>query len=90
MIATMAPTIPFTLTGHRYDQDTFLGRLRAIIDLFNPKQLFRSEAEIEGVCVLSPSTVNMSRFCPAHTTALALQVVGKLNACLDLASHLHY
>jgi hypothetical protein len=46
--ATMAPTDPFTLTGSRYDQDTFLGRLMAIVDLFNPKQLLRSEAEIEG------------------------------------------
>ena len=48
----MAPTEPFTLKGNRYDQNTFLGRLRAIIDLFNPKQLLRSEADIAGVaCV---------------------------------------
>lgn len=40
---------PFSLSGDRYDQSTFWGRLQRIIDLFNPRLLFVSDDDIVNV-----------------------------------------
>ena len=37
---------PFSLTGDRYDQDTYIGRLRRMLDICDPTSLINSEASI--------------------------------------------
>ena len=39
---------PFSLTANRHDEDTFLGRLLHIIDVFDPRKLLLSDAEIDA------------------------------------------
>jgi hypothetical protein len=42
----MADPPPFTLTGARYDQSTFVGRYRRTLDVIDPRTLLVGDAEV--------------------------------------------
>ena len=42
----MAPYPPFTLHSERYDQTTYLGRLRRCLDMVDPSTLFTSTSTL--------------------------------------------
>jgi len=45
--SVLLPPTPFSLTGDKYDQDTYYGRFRKMIDLVDPRTLFHTQQDLQ-------------------------------------------